>query len=82
MSDKPDPDVEMVDRVLRHLIEHFDSVQIFAERHDPAEAGGTIHIQRGLGSYFSRYGMVKNWVIEAEEESRAKARKCFDEESE
>lgn len=44
------------------LMEHFDSVQIFATR--PSINGGTVHCVDGGGNWFARYGQVSLWVTE------------------
>jgi transposase len=36
----------------------------------------------GTGDWFSRYGIVRMWVTRVEEQTRAKARKDFEQEEE
>ncbi len=60
-----DADEIRVQEAVNTLIEHFDSVQIFATRHDGSEYG-TISVVNGQGNYFTRYGQVKRWVRKEE----------------
>lgn len=69
MSDSTDPDLVMLDRILAQLSEHFDSVQIFATRHN---GDHTLSAQRGTGNWYSRYGAVREWV--AQQDARAWAK--------
>jgi hypothetical protein len=55
------------------LSEHFDSVQVFATRHEPTD-GGTINVNFGAGNWFARKGQVGEWLIKADERSREEAR--------
>jgi hypothetical protein len=74
MSDQPQrgQDLEMVEKHVQALIEHFDSVQIFVSRYNPngldeiESEGTTTWIQKGRGNYFSRYGQVKHWLVKEE----------------
>lgn len=54
-----DYDVELVESHLSQLSEFFDTVQIFATRH---EAEGTINVQMGQGNFYARYGHVRLWL--------------------
>jgi hypothetical protein len=55
-------DLKRVNEALNVLGEHFDSVHVFATRHESGELNGTIRISRGTGNYFARYGQIKSWV--------------------
>lgn len=68
-------DMDLVRKHVTSLGEHFDSVQIFVTRHEPAEKDGTVTINFGSGNWFARYGQVRNWVNVEEEASRIKVRK-------
>lgn len=57
-----DEDMKRVNEALNVLGEHFDSVHIFATRHESGQFGGTIRISRGTGNFFARYGQIKAWV--------------------
>lgn len=61
---------QLQDRVAQ-LMEHFDSVTIFATRHDPLE--GTRSVIAGDGSWFARAGQVREWLLKLDAKSRAEA---------
>jgi hypothetical protein len=69
-----DEDMKRVDDAIQTLGDFFDSVQIFATRHEPGEHDGTIAINKGAGNWFARYGQVKEWVVKTEEYSRIDAK--------
>jgi len=58
-----DDDLMKLRAAVETLIEHFDTVQIFASRHEPAEADGTIHCSWGAGNFYARYGQVQAFCI-------------------
>ena len=66
------PDVKRVEECLRHLGEHFDTVQIFTTRH---EEGDTKSVQKGVGNWYARYGQVRQWVVAMDEAERVQSRK-------
>ena len=70
MAEPKDADTEMVERHVRELGEHFDSVQILVSRHEPETEDGTISISNGSGNWFARYGQTREWLIKAEERTR------------
>jgi hypothetical protein len=55
-------ELDIVKRATLGMMEHFDTVQVFATRHDPHGEGGTVNIQWGQGNWFARYGHIRNWV--------------------
>lgn len=65
-------------RVASQLGEHFDTVQIFASKHDPAEADGTVTLNYGVGNWYARYGQVIEWTIKHDEDAR---KSMYDDES-
>lgn len=67
-------DVEMLKQHTQQLSEHFDSVQIFVNRHMPAELDGTRVVNYGSGNWYARYGQVRMWVTDHEERERQGAR--------
>lgn len=72
----PTKDADML-RLQQHidqLADHFDSVQIFATRHEAGEKEGTINIQLGAGNWFTRYGQVREWCIRCDEDARVARR--------
>jgi hypothetical protein len=68
-------DVAMVRRAAEELGEHFDTVQVFATRHLPAEIEGTMSYQYGVGNVYGRYGQVSEWLIKEDERARAEIRR-------
>jgi hypothetical protein len=81
MSDTPeDADTKRVTEALGSLIEHFDSVHIFATRHESGEENGTINLSIGRGNWFSRYGQIRTWIEREEEKSRIDIRKATENE--
>lgn len=52
-------DLDAVRAAAKELMRQFDSVQIFATRHEGAS--GTVNVQYGAGNWFARYGQVKRW---------------------
>lgn len=52
------------------LYEHFDTVQIFCQKHDHEHQRGTVKFDHGSGNYYARYGQAKHWVIVEEEYSK------------
>lgn len=73
-----DSDVAMVKKVADQLGEHFDSVQIFATRHESGSLDGTISVHVGVGNWFARYGQISEWMVKSDEWTRMKARKDDD----
>lgn len=54
-------DIKLLKAAAKSLGEHFDNVQIFANRCDD-RADCTRHVHSGYGNYFARYGQVEQWV--------------------
>lgn len=75
MSDQKDIDVERVQKSIDTLGEFYGAVQIFVSRDSDDGDGGTINLTRGTGNWFARYGHVKNWINEVEENTRDEARR-------
>lgn len=67
-------DLAMVKQHCEQLIEHFDTVQIFATRCDGTE-DGTVAVQLGLGNWYAREGQVREWIVKNDEVARIEARK-------
>lgn len=65
-----DQDDLRIEKCINELIEHFDSVQIFCSRDEPALEGGTIAMAKGSGNFMARYGQVKLWIVRMEESDR------------
>lgn len=68
-------ELKLVEKTATDLAEHFDSVQIFASRHEPALESGTVTLNVGLGNFYARYGQVREWITMQDERERMKARK-------
>lgn len=68
-------DMALIREALNKLSEHFDSVQIFATRHESGELDGTVNITLGTGNWFTRYGHVRSWLVRNDEQERITMRK-------
>lgn len=73
-ADARDRDLKLVRSHVAQLSEHFDSVQVFAQRHDP-ELNGTVNVVYGSGNWFSRYGLIKHWIVKEDESARQEVRR-------
>jgi hypothetical protein len=82
MDTQQERDEKAVQECIDKLSGQFDTVHIFVARHEGGENGGTVNFQQGTGDWFSRYGIVRMWVTRVEEQTRAKARKDFEQEEE
>lgn len=60
-QEKTDKDLQLLDDVLTMLRKDFDSIQIFATRHETDEIG-THGFTRGVGNYYARAGLVRQWA--------------------
>lgn len=66
-------DDDRINRAMNDLGEHFDTVQIFCTRHEPAIQGGTVSANAGTGHWFARFGQIQLWVEEQKAIARARA---------
>jgi hypothetical protein len=69
-------DAEESARVEAHckaLAEHFDSVTILCSRHEGSR--GTRTIAKGAGNWHTQFGIVREWLINHEEDIREAARR-------
>jgi hypothetical protein len=73
-QEQSDSDVELLKAHVAQLMEHFESIHIFATRHMPAELDGTVQVQWGGGNWFARYGQIKSWTIKQDEDFRVSMR--------
>lgn len=80
MNAKDDSEVELVRKAVQQLGDHFETVQVFVSRHDPAILEGTRTINLGAGNWFTRYGQIKDWIIKTDEGIRMDAQKWTEEE--
>lgn len=72
-DDGEDRDMAILKKHCIQLSEHFDSVQIFATRHDHDE-GRTLKANRGHGNWYANFGCVSEWVDEQRERIRQSVR--------
>jgi hypothetical protein len=72
MSDESDQ-MELIDKALGQLAEHFDSVHIFATRHLGPE--GTEAYSKGRGNFYARFGQMVRFVENEKEGFREEIRK-------
>lgn len=63
-------DLDRLRSACEKLAEHFDTVQIFATRHEPEQEGGTVNVAFGNGNWFARYGFIHDWMIRQNERTR------------
>lgn len=75
MSEPNEAQVKILNDCLDKLGEFYDSVHIFATRHEPENEGQTLSSNKGRGNWFSRYGQVREWLIREEETTRINTRK-------
>jgi len=57
-------EVKVLNRAINDLSEHFDTVQVFVTKHEPAEEDGTIEYNGGIGNFYARLGHVEMWINE------------------
>lgn len=74
MSTPKEDDLNRVQKALDDLGEFFDSVHIFCTRHEPGSEGGTVHVSRGCGNWYARFGQASEWVEKERELSREEIR--------
>jgi len=74
MSVEEDKQQEMLNEHARQLGEHFDSVQIFASRHESGIHGATLNFAAGEGNFYAAVGQVRLWLVMREEEARVDVR--------
>lgn len=72
--DNSNPDVVRCREAAKQLGEFFDSVQVFATRHESGELDATVNIHLGVGNWFTRYGQIKEWCLKEDERARISAR--------
>lgn len=74
MNEKQE-DLDRLKRAVADLGEYFDTVHIFATRHESGTEDGTISISYGCGNWFARYGKVREWLVREEEWAKIEVRK-------
>lgn len=63
METQKENDMLLLERHTKQLMEHFETIQIFATRHKPGDAeGSTMTADYGNGNWFARYGQIALWI--------------------
>lgn len=72
-DDSKKAELDRLDQLVKahanQLSEHFDAVQIFANKHTGDEEG-TARVSWGTGNWYARYGHVHEWLVRQRERSR------------
>lgn len=64
---------KFLDQHVDQLLEHFDSIRIFATvKEDGGEC--TIGVNRGGGNFYAQFGQAREWVLVQDEYTKEKAR--------
>lgn len=61
-----------VEAAVKKLGEHFDAVVILCSRHDGER--GTRTVAKGSGNWHTQYGIVREWIVNRDEDVRIQAR--------
>jgi hypothetical protein len=72
-SNQRKEDMDRIDRVVHQLSEHYCTVHVFVSRHE-GDKDQTRSVNRGSGSWFSRYGQIREWLVYEDERIRECAR--------
>lgn len=67
-------DLKLLEDACDKLGEYFDSVQVFATRHDSND-DGTVIVNWGSGNWCARRGQVSEWLIKNNERTKEIVRK-------
>lgn len=70
-------DTERLQQAVTPLMEHFDTVHIFATRHEAGTLDGTLRCSTGRGNWFARMGQIFEWVQYQIGVSRARGEQEF-----
>jgi hypothetical protein len=62
-------DLKVIQQAVNLLSEHFDNVQVFANKQDLENYKGTVQYDGGVGNFFSIYGQIMLWKNQVELES-------------
>ncbi len=60
---------KVIERYIRNLHEHFDSVQIFVTRYNQDEKT-TSSLASGSGNFCARKGQIREWIERMDEQDR------------
>lgn len=69
-NDEQKNDMELIQKHVDALSEHFDTVQVFVTSKQEGLEGNTINANIGSGNWFARYGQVRTWLLKADERSK------------
>lgn len=61
-SEMEKADTDLVEKAIKDLSEHFESVHISCTRHEGGDVG-TVNINKGCGNWFARVGCLKQWLL-------------------
>ena len=75
MSEMNDRDAAIISKAVSELSPHFDSIHIFATRH---EGSDTLTISKGHGNWYARFGQIQEWLARTDEQTRVNSRKDFE----
>ena len=64
---------ERVSMAAKNLAEYFDAVVILCTRHDGDR--GTRTVSKGSGNWHTQSGLVREWMVNQEEDVRVEARR-------
>ena len=67
-------DLKRLHDIAKQLGEHFDTVQIFATRHESGEHDGTLRFHVGVGNWYARFGQVAYWLQIQNQDARNEAK--------
>lgn len=67
-----DADIQRLREATAKLAEHFDFIQVVAGKWDGSNSNNTRY-HHGIGSYYARYGLMREWLLEADAKTRADA---------
>jgi hypothetical protein len=73
MDQMHETDMERLKQALSILREHYDTVQLFATRHEEGTKHGTVHCSLGFGNWFARFGQVTHWLQRTRHENETEA---------
>lgn len=68
-------DMARLRAAINQLGEHFDTVQIFTTRHEMGSDDGTVSCVLGIGNWYARCGVIREWLIKRDEDTRESIRK-------
>lgn len=69
MNKEAESDLKRCQEAVEALSEFFDSVHVFATRHQGNDIG-TVNVSYGCGNWFARRGQISEWLLKEEESTR------------